>query len=221
MQYSNQSQAVYDLLGLCATALGPLASGDLQRLAPKTLKRQVAQYQAASQVDRFILGDGGPIGGYVFSHPRLRELYLEKLLSESERREFQQRFVCDGQAWYGQRAGPPAAYLRQFWIAHLMESGEWELARRVLTEVVPVRAEFQQPWAAARFAAEGSYTGYLSDLHQLWSWADQHNDLILGLRCALIASSIRSLSHNLTPGIARRLGESGDTRGPLEWGGRP
>ncbi len=177
----------------------------------------MAQHQAASQVARFILGDGGPISGYVFSHPRLRELYLEKLLSESERTEFQQRFVCDGQAWYGKRAGPPAVYLRQFWIAHLMESGEWELARRVLTEMVPVGAEFQQPWAAARFAAEGSYTGYLSDLHRLWSWADQHNDLILGLRCALIASSIRSLSHNLRPGLLVGLVKVGTPAG--RWSG--
>ena len=46
MQYSNQSQAVYDLLGLCATALGPLASADLH--APGS------QFPGAA---------GGPISG--------------------------------------------------------------------------------------------------------------------------------------------------------------
>ena len=124
-QQSNQSQAVYDLLGLCATAMGPLTMPTSKRLAPNSLGRQVAHIRRRARSWGFILGDGGPISGYVFSHPRLRELYLEKLLSESERTEFQQRFVCDGQAWYGKRAGPPAVYLRQFWIAHLMESGEW------------------------------------------------------------------------------------------------
>ena len=177
----------------------------------------MAQHQAVTLVDRFISGDGGPNGGYVFSYPRLRELYLEKELSESERKKLQQRFVRYGRDWYDQREGPPSVYLRQFGIAHLMESGAWELARRVLTEVVPVGAEFQQPWAAARFAAEGSYTGYLNDLHQLWSWADQHNDLILGLRLALIASSIHSLSHNLRPELLVGLVKVGTPAG--RWSG--
>jgi hypothetical protein len=56
-----------------------------------------------------------------------------------------------------------------------------------------------QPWAEARHAAEGSYAADLSDLHVLWCHAEEVRDLVLGFRCALIATSIRSLSGNLSP----------------------
>lgn len=73
--------------------------------------------------------------------------------------------------------------------------------RRVLTEIVPVgeSERFIQPWAAARYRAEGSYAGYLADLDVLWCWANAQQNIALGVRCALIYASILSLSGNLTP----------------------
>jgi hypothetical protein len=204
-RYSSTAPTVRALLGLCAVALGPVMSDDLERLAPDRFQIRADLNQAAKMVARFIIGDGCAASGYVFSHPRLRELFLEKLLSDREREEYRQRFVAYGQQWYEQyihqqaKAQSLPAYLRQFWISHLAGGGQWELARSIVTDVMQIGSRYEQPWATARYAAEGSYAGYLGDLDQLWRYDETCNDLALGLRCALIAGSIRSLSGNLSP----------------------
>jgi uncharacterized caspase-like protein len=92
-QHSAQTEAVYRLLGLCATALGPLTADDLLELGADCFRQTVKLRQAIGQVDRFIIGDGSAASGYVFSHPGLQELFAEKLLHQRERDEFQGRFV--------------------------------------------------------------------------------------------------------------------------------
>jgi hypothetical protein len=220
---SAQQAAVRVLLGLCATALGPLAIADLETLAPELFLVRAALNQAARSVARFIIGDGSEESGYVFSHPRLRELFLENVLSLHERADLQQRFIAYGERWHQEyldrltrQSGVPTStdanhsslvtrhsslpsYLRQFWIAHLALAERWDLARAVLTDIIAAAEHYAQPWAAARYTSEGSYAGYLADLDRLWSYAEKRGDLVLGLRCALIAASIRSLSGNLSP----------------------
>jgi hypothetical protein len=200
-QQSRHAEEVYTLLTLCAVALGPLSKADIEHLAPERLARRLDRIDAAASVARFLIGDGSAQSGYVLSHPRLRELFVEQVLSPRERTESRQRFVDHGKAWYADRRQALPAYLRQFWIMHLVEAGEWELTQQILTEVVPTGADgrYQQPWAEARSRAEGSYAGYLADLDRLWGYAENRNAFALGLRCALIASSVRSLSGNLSP----------------------
>lgn len=198
-QQSDEVDAVYALLSLCAVALGPLTNDDVEQLDTETFRRRATLNRAAKQVGRFIIGDGSAQSGYVFSHPRLRELFLEQVLSQRERAVVQQRFVAYGEAWYADRCQLLPDYVREFWIMHLTQAEEWDRMRQVLTEVVLVGDRYIQPWAAACYRAEGSYAGYLSDLDLLWTHAEEHNELALGLRCALIASSIRSLSSNLSP----------------------
>jgi hypothetical protein len=156
---------------------------------------------AARSVARFVIGNGTPEQGYVFSHQRLREVYREQRLGEAQQAAVQQRFVQYGEEWYNDRSQPLPDYLRQFWVSHLQAAKEWDTIRRVLTEIVPVgeSERYLQPWADARYRAEGSYAGYLADLDVLWQWADAQQDIALGVRCALIFASIRSLSGNLTP----------------------
>lgn len=86
---------------------------------------------------------------------------------------------------------------------------------RVLTEIVPSSdgQHSYQPWQTARYAAEGSDTGYLSDLDIFWDWADQHNNLGLALRYVLIAASLRSRSGNLTPELLVQLVQVGTLAG--------
>ena len=92
----------------------------------------------------------------------------------------------------------------------------WTLRAQVVTEVVFGADECRQPWASARLAAEGSYTGYLGDLDLLWRNAEDRKDLGLGIRCALLAASVRSLSGNLFPGLLVALVTVGTPAG--RWG---
>lgn len=209
------SRPIRELLALCAAAYGPLSSDDLQALAPDVFTEQSDIVDAVrdDEVARFIITVGEHT--YVFSHQRLREVLLEQIYPPKDRARLQQRPIDYGKAWYGDRSQPLSSYLRQFWIAHLRVGGEWELMTRVLTEIVPSSdgQHSYQPWQTARYAAEGSDTGYLSDLDILWDWADQHNNLGLALRYVLIAASLRSRSGNLTPELLVQLVQVGTLAG--------
>lgn len=209
----SESNAVYTLLGLCGTALGPLADGDLRRLAPRVFSRKGSLLLAAREVDRFIMGDGSSRNGYVFSHPRLQQLFVQTCLSREERGTFRRRFVSAGTAWYRQQNRPLSDYLRQFWVSHLAAAGRWELARQVLIGFVEDGASFRQPWAASRFSLERSYAGYLSDLDLLWQRSDDTGDTLTALTCALISASVRSLSGCLPPELLGALVAVGTPQG--------
>nr|PZN26481.1 MAG: hypothetical protein DIU80_13300 [Chloroflexota bacterium] len=77
-----ERSAVRTLLELCAVALGPLPAPHPEQLAPHTFPLRPKLDQAVQAVARFIIGDGSVERGYGFSHPRLRELYQEQVLSE-------------------------------------------------------------------------------------------------------------------------------------------
>jgi hypothetical protein len=93
---SSVNDGIYALLRLCAVALGPLTSIDVQCLEPEIFKRRAALNQTAKAMKRFVLGDGSVERGYVFSHYRLRELYLEKILATDECDMARQRLVQYG-----------------------------------------------------------------------------------------------------------------------------
>ncbi|MBX0328192.1 CHAT domain-containing protein [Oscillochloris sp. ZM17-4] len=204
-QKSSRITAVSALLSLCAIALGPLTNNDIQRLAPEQLSQQDVLNQAVEEVGRFIIGDGSEQGGYIFSHPRLREIFAEKVRSLAERRNIRERFIADGRKLHEECVRPVPAYVRQFWITHLAEANEWDLVKQVLTEVTEQNERVEQFWSATRYTAEGSYTGYLADLDMLWRHAEECGEVATGIKCALIMASIRSLSGNLTPELLMGL----------------
>jgi hypothetical protein len=218
---SSDNEAVLAFLTRCAAAYAPLTAHDLQQLAPAafTPNLRLRQVLKDGEVARFILtvpvqdAQGRQQDGYVFSHQRLREIFWEDVPGSAEQQAIQQEFFQYGAAWYADRSQPLPDYLRQFWVTHLAEAGAWDTLRRVLTEIVPLGERHTQPWAAARYAAEGSYAGYLSDLAILWQWAEAQHDIALGVRCALIQASIRSLSGNLTPELLMGLVTVGTPEG--------
>jgi hypothetical protein len=206
---------IRELLALCAAAYGPLTSDDLQALAPDVFVEQAIISDAIrdDDIDRFIIAVGEHT--YVFSHQRLREVFLEKIYPPKDREKLQQRLIDYGNAWYDDRSRPLPDYIRQFWIAHLRAKGDWTHIQQAVTEIVPSAdgKHYHQPWQTARFAAEGSDTAYLADLDLLWKWAEQHNDFALMLRCALIASSLRSRSGKLLPRLLAQLVQVGTLGG--------
>jgi hypothetical protein len=201
------SAPIRELLALCAAAYGPLTSDDLQALAPDVFEEQATISNAIrdDDIDRFIIAVGKHT--YVFSHQRLREVFLERIYPSKDLTKLQQRLIDYGVDWYLNRSHPLPDYLRQFWMTHLREAGEWKRIQQVTTEIVPsTDGKFViQPWQTARSAVEGSDTSYLADLELLWSWAEQQNDLTLICRCALIAASLRSRSGNFFPQLLVQL----------------
>jgi hypothetical protein len=210
-----ESAAIRELLALCAVAYGPLTSDDLSALAPTVFSDQSAIVDAvrSDEVARFIITVGEH--SYVFSHQRLREVFLEQIYPPTERERLHRRMVDYGNAWWADRHQPLSEYLRRFWLLHCAGVGEWERIREVVSAIVPTRdgSGVEQPWQTARYAAEGSNSGYLGDLERLWTRAEQQGDLGLALRCALIAASLRGQSGNLSPELLVGLVQVGTPAG--------
>ncbi|GIV88399.1 MAG: hypothetical protein KatS3mg055_0917 [Chloroflexus sp.] len=85
--------------------------------------------------------------------------------------------------------------------AHLADGERWEELYRVVA-----LGEDRQPWAEARHAAEGNYSGYLADLELVWRWTEEEGKRkpeAVGrqVRCALIESSIHALAENIPPAL--------------------
>lgn len=192
---ARRDQEVDLLLGLLAVALAPLSSGDLHTLAPE-LARSAIERGTVRKAQRFILGDGSRESGYVLDHPRLREVFLDRL-SVRERKDLSERFVRYGRDLWARRSEPPPEYVRLCWIKHLADAGEWRLAEEVLTGFETGAEGLVQPWSGIRFESEGSYSGYLGDLDLLWTKAEREGRPALAFRCALLVATLRSLSANL------------------------
>ena len=163
------SAAIRELLALCAIAYGPLTSDDLEALAPAVFTDQstIVDAVCSDEVARFIITVGDH--SYVFSHQRLREVFLEQIYPPKERERLHRRLVDYGNAWWADRRQPLSKYLRRFWLLHCAEVGEWDLIREVVSAIVPTSdgSGMEQPWQTVRYAAEGSNSGYLGDLEQL------------------------------------------------------
>ncbi len=204
-QHNPHIAALFTLLGLCAMAMGTLSNEDLLELAPDVFQDSDVVSQAVQIARHLIVGDGSTDDGYVFEHLRLRELFREHILLQQERAELQQRFVSYGQEWHENRRTHLTNYVRRYWIEHLAEAGAWERIYSVLTNTVAADKRFYQPWARARFNAEGNYVGYLSDVDILWRQTEQQKNIPAGFRCAYIAASIRSISGNILPSLLAGL----------------
>ncbi|MCS6964817.1 MAG: ATP-binding protein, partial [Thermoflexus sp.] len=94
--------------------------------------------------------------------------------------------------------------------AHLAAAGEWEKLHKLVAE-----GDEHQPWAEARYAAEGDYGGYLMDLELARRHAmreeGRQDPRAVGrqVRYALIEASIRSLAGNIPPELLIALVEKG------------
>jgi hypothetical protein len=204
-QRSEQARGISALLGLCATAMSALSSEDVLELAPEVFPDAATLQQTARMLDGLLVGDGSDENGYVFDHLRLREIFREHIFSQREQRQLHQRFVAYGQEWYDGSRPTLTNYIRRYWIEHLAEAGEWERIGHVLTSIASHDEGMVQRWVNARFSVEGNYVNYLSDLDIFWRWSEQHTNSVAASRCALIASTLRTMSGNLLPELLERL----------------
>lgn len=64
-------------------------------------------------------------------------------------------------------------------------------------------------WAKARYDKEENWSGYLTDLDRVWSFADRKENIGWQIRCALIESTIHSLAGNIFAELLAQLVETG------------
>lgn len=190
-----RERVVQTVLNLLSCALGPLGREDVLRLAPpeaglNTWMLEEALYPLA----RLIIGDGRK-QGYVFSHPRLTTYFYERLTSE-ERQAWEGRFLAWGketlETLHGGQLPPEKAstYLVQYYGAHLERTGGSSESLCAL-----VHPKWLQAWEAL----EGTYSGFLNDVARAWEMAGRSHTLSLQIRCALVGSTIHSLTQQIPP----------------------
>lgn len=206
-----KEQHVQVLLNVLACALGPLERNALLRLARDFELSSLGLDEALRPLDRFVIGDG-KVQGYAFSHPRLGQ-YFKDSLSESEQKEWEERFLTWGRETVkglqdGTLAPPKVSeYIVQYYGAHL------ERASASAETVLPL---VSQGWNRAWEALEGSYAGFLNDVERVWNVCERENRQRIHqgkvpiffdqeVRCALVRASINSLESNLSDELVVQL----------------
>lgn len=194
------------VLNLLAGALGPLSKEDiLSLLAGETFSIKDLE-QHLAPLARFVTGDGIR-QGYVFSHPRLGNYFLEERLSDRERQEIEQRFLTWGEETLtalneGVLAPENAStYIVQYYGAHL---------ERAQADTRPLLGLVSDGWRRAWEKLDRANAGFLSDVKRAWQAAEHEDTAItstgnpatyLGeeIRCLLSQVSVNSMTSNISP----------------------
>jgi nucleoside phosphorylase len=146
-------------------------------------------------------------------HDLLRDLIFEQLSvvdREAAHKALLAAYCPPSGLWH---EAQDDGYLFGHLVYHLVEGEAQDQATELVTSVTERSGRYTQPWSDARYAADGSYVGYLADIDVVWLQADAACDLALGMRCALIAASIRSLSSNIPPALLVALVTRGTSEG--------
>ena len=189
---SVSSQARDSMIQALSVAHGPLSSEDLFHLAPGELANPEA---AAKQLQRFVIGDGNK-QGYVFSHPRLRQYFLEEKLPKGIVQEWQKRFLRYGRATLeGVQSGHLAledtsSYIVRYYAVHLDE------AKAPNGDLYALMCE---GWLRAHECHDGTPDGFLADCDFVRKHAEKEGGAAVGqmAREALCRASVASLGANI------------------------
>jgi hypothetical protein len=207
-------QLVFNLL---CCALGGLTKDDLLALDSGNELNSFVIEDALDALKRFVIGilpeHREKEVSYVLSHPKLRDYFMGKL-TETERTGLEGRFIDWGertmQALIEGKRKPIETphYLLQYFGVHL------ERSDAPLQKFLPFTRH--SGWHRAWFAYEGAYGGYMLDVSRIWKLCSDINrqeiqeakrPTMLGeeLRCALISSTLHSLSARISPDLLVQL----------------
>ena len=164
--------AAQSVLNLLAGALGPLSKDDILSLLPDEagLGTEDLQQHLAS-LARFVTGDGVR-QGYVFSHPRLGNYFLEERLSEAERQEVEHRFLAWGEQTLAAlnenrlESENASTYIIQYYGAHL---------ERAHADAYTLLGLVSDGWRRAWEKLDRANAGFLSDVERARQ-AAEHED---------------------------------------------
>lgn len=201
--------AAQTLLNLLAGALGPLSKDDILSLAPDEagFKGECLAQHLAS-LSRFVIGDGMR-QGYVFSHPRLGNYFLEEYLGPAERRAVEERFLSWGAqtlaALNEGRLSPEkaSAYIVQYYGAHL---------QRAQADAPTLLSLVSDGWRRAWEKLDRANAGFLGDVERAWRAAEREDtaETNAGRQAPYLGAEIRSLLcrvsvNSMTSNISPRL----------------
>ena len=183
-------QPIRDLFGALTVAAGPLTREELEALQPSLVDEWLADRfeDVLARARRFVVRD--PSGGYSLVHPRLRDFMQKRIRIEP----YRARLLAYCRDW---QSG--SRYALAYAGLHLAEAGDWTALRALVATESGGRAFLE-----ARYAAECSRAGFLRDLDRLWQHAEEEartdpRALSDAIRCALVASSVRTMSGKLVP----------------------
>jgi hypothetical protein len=185
-------RGVNTLLGLLASALGPISRVELLTIAglgEPTLDAALLD-RALVAARRLVVG-GGTGGGYVLAHPRLGQEFREHRMTPDERDAWDARFVDAGMAvldWLEAEEPPPAA-TAAYRIAHLGAHLEtrpdgYERSKHLVSEA----------WLNAWYGLTGGFDGFGKDVERVRQRALEGDDDRQVVRCLLVLSAIRSIA---------------------------
>lgn len=199
------------VLEILASALGPLNRDDLLRLAPE-LRDIHGLREAIAPLSRFVIGDGIE-QGYVLWHSLLRDYLREQEMTESQRRERDERFLVWGQeaieGLSANRIQPKdiSQYLLRYYGSHLHNAGSSPEQRLRLVS---------NAWRQAWETLENGAGGFLHDVQRAWDAAVRadHNrvmrreapiHLAAMVRCAVCVAATGTLYRNIYHGLVERM----------------
>ncbi|HLI71946.1 MAG TPA: ATP-binding protein [Ktedonobacteraceae bacterium] len=209
--------ATSTVLKLLAGALGPLSQADILSLAPAEAGLQATNLeQHLEPLARFVIGDGMR-QGYVFSHPRLANYFLEERLNPAEREEVEQRFLAWGaRTLAALNAGEmlpeqASAYIVQYYGAHM---------ERAEADAPAVLALVSDGWRRAWEKLDRANAGFLGDGERAWRAAEREDAqacasgqqapyLGAEIRSLLCRVSINSMTSNISPRLMREAVQTG------------
>jgi hypothetical protein len=198
-----EEERLLPLLNACTLANGPLLLNDLAALDSQPFGRGLLVSHQAELLGRWVIGDGKQ-QGYVFSHPRLRDYFAERL-TPVEASAWQAKFCAWGervlQALNSGALTPKAApeYLLRYYATHLQQSHAPAAAFYALVS---------NGWRLAWEELDISYGGFLGDVERAWAQAragyaaDQPGKalaLVQQIKAALCKASIVAMGSNIQP----------------------
>lgn len=179
------------LFALLAVAKGAFNHTEIKALTGLR-DRELRQVRRTWQVTRWLKIPGEQESAfYAFAHPLLATTFAERLGDDAE--NALQALVEWCSDWKQHRSH----YAVHHYAGHLAQAGRWEELHALVAT-----GEERQEWAEAHHAVEGSYAGYIADLHLAWAHADEvgrTGPAAVGwqVRYAFIESSIHSLVGNI------------------------
>jgi hypothetical protein len=193
-------RGVTTLLGLLASALGPISRVELLTIAglgaavdrgEPTLDAALLD-RALVAARRLVVG-GGTGGGYVLAHPRLGQELREHRMTPDEREAWDARFVEAGMAvlgWFEAQEPTPAAtgaYRIVHLAAHLETRPDgYERSKHLVSKA----------WLDAWYRLTGGFDGFGKDVERVRQRALERDDDRQVVRCLLVLSTIRSIASN-------------------------
>ncbi len=209
-QASQYRQLVHVILTILAHMLGPLDHNSLLRLLPSGIPDDTGFVEEALHaLRRIVIGNGSQLSGYVFSHSKLREYELDRLLKrnpliqgEMRKRILERCNMVITQLNKGELLPEHApSYIVQFYRKHLEEANE------PIQRFLPLLSE---GWKRAWDVKGGLDAGFFDDIQAIWDKARVENKrlvmqdehalyLATEFQCALCLGSRNSLVENVSP----------------------